>query len=583
MTPSPLTTRISSWLRLRLPLDQIDRLLTHKTVPQHDQAVWYYLGSILLMSLGVLLVTGMLLAVYYQPSVPDDPSLHGAHESVARIVMDLPHGWWIRSLHHWAAHLMIMGLIIHLMSTLLLKAYRKPRELIWWSGLALFGLSLASVFTGYLLPWNDLSFAATRVGAGILGSTPLAGPLLRELMLGGPDVTGVTLTRFFALHVAILPPAMLALVAVHVLLVIYHGSSSPPPAAKAAEATPEPLTLQPPQSGSTRASARLKDQGEPDRVPFWPHFVYRDARVSLLLFGGLAIVAFLAPPALGTRADPLAPTPAGTRPEWYFMAFFKTLTLLPTQVAGIKSITLGVIGAMLVAALVTLLPVLDLPADTARAQRRRARRRAWPLLIGAAALLWIALLVPGRMLAIRVGLAPLAGWVPIGLIVLLATATMLLQRSSRRDARTPATAFGVVLLLVSSGYTFWEAFGTAVAGCGVAGLALVLVLIGLLHRRGGTTSPAAGWAAVCLLIAALLLTLPLGKAHEQAPEHESDVGPTPLLTTAAIAEEAAVSPERRAETASRFAAMIGLTAFLLWAVHRQIGHHRRLRAMGMTD
>src|SRR3972149_6143234 len=119
MPTEPLRTRTRAWLQERMPLAGLAELLAHKTVPLHDQTVWYYLGGIILLALAILVGTGVLLVAYYQPYVPENADLPGAHESVQRIVNEIPHGWWIRSIHHWASHLMITALFLHLTSTLL--------------------------------------------------------------------------------------------------------------------------------------------------------------------------------------------------------------------------------------------------------------------------------------------------------------------------------------------------------------------------------------------------------------------------------------------------------------------------------
>jgi cytochrome b6 len=276
---------VRTWLQERTPLASVLHRLRHKTVPIHDHDAWYYLGGIILVSMAMLIVTGTLLAVYYQPAVQPKPGLQGPYESVRMIVNDLPHGWWIRSIHHWSAHLMIASLLIHSASTLMLKSYRRPREVLWWTGLLLIGLGLMSGFTGYLLPWNALSFAATRIGANIAGAVPLAGPLFTRLLLGGPDVTDVTLTRFYALHIAVLPLLIVMTIILHLVLVVHHGSSVPPSVEKA--------------SGNKRLS----------ELCFWPEFLGRELRVWVLVIMGLFAVSFALPPPAGQEADPLAPTP----------------------------------------------------------------------------------------------------------------------------------------------------------------------------------------------------------------------------------------------------------------------------------
>jgi quinol-cytochrome oxidoreductase complex cytochrome b subunit len=562
MPREPLTTRSTAWLRQRMPLAAIEGFLAHKTVPRHDQTVWYFLGGMLILSLALLILTGMLLTFYYQPYVPEDPAGIGAHESVRQIVTDVPHGWWIRSIHHWSAHLMIIALLAHLFSTLLLKAYRKPREFIWWSGLVLLVLALASAFTGYLLPWNSLSFAATRVGAGIVGRVPLAGRIMRQMLLGGLDVSALTLTRFYGLHVAVLPLVILLTMAIHVLLVLQHGSSTPP-----------------------SVERRINAGARPSTVRFWPSFVRRELRLAVLVTAGILVVAFAVPPSLGTRADPLAPTPTGIKPEWYFLAFFRALKLLPTRIAGVENIKLAVLGSAFLAVVIIALPALDVAPDTTRARRRRARFGAWGLLLSSMALTWVALLAPVAELIRRFW--PAHGWIapeaahrcaPLATAALLLVVTVLLRHATHRRSHAPATVFGLVLLLTYTGYTLWEAFGGAVAAASTAALAVVLLAIGVLRaRRADGRSRSAGLLAAALLLASLLSVMPLGKAHEFV----SHAGQATSQT--ATADGAGVPDARRTESASRLAACLVVLAFLLVVVDRQVRDESRLRELGVTD
>src|SRR5206468_6931889 len=165
--------------------------------------------------------TGILLLLYYRPSAAE------AYESVQFIVTKVQFGWLIRNVHSWSANLLIAAAFAHLFSVFLLKSYRKPRELTWVSGVLLLFLMLGFGFSGYLLPWNELSFYATKVGTGIAGAVPVAGHFMLRLLRGGDDVTGATLSRFYGLHVAVLPAVTTALVLLHLLFVQRQGMSVP--------------------------------------------------------------------------------------------------------------------------------------------------------------------------------------------------------------------------------------------------------------------------------------------------------------------------------------------------------------------
>ncbi len=294
-----------------------------KTVPEHGRSFWYFFGGICLFLTGLQIATGGLLLLYYTPHVD------AAHESIQFIMGGVKFGWLIRSVHSWTANILIGMMFVHMFSTFFLKAYRKPRELTWVTGFLLLVLFMAFGFSGYLLPWNELSYFATRVGTDIAGSLPLIGKGLKTIILGGPEVSQATLARFFWFHVALLPIAALTLVAVHVLLVQTLGMSKP-----------------------------IGERGTRE-IPFFPDFLYKDAlgwTVILVLVGVLCV--FL-PWEVGTKADPLASTPLGIKPEWYFTFMFSTLKIIPAHILSLEGEKLAVLGFMAGGLLWMLVPFLD--------------------------------------------------------------------------------------------------------------------------------------------------------------------------------------------------------------------------------
>jgi cytochrome b6 len=347
--------KLRAWIGERLPVDIVADAVRHKTVPQHRASFAYYLGGMTLFLFGIQVGTGALLLLYYRPSASE------AYESVQFIMTRVPFGWLVRSIHAWSANLMVAAAVAHLISVLFLHSYRRPRELTWMSGVLLLGLSLAFGFTGYLLPWNQLAFFATRVGTDVAAAVPIVGEFLVRFTRGGPDVTGATLTRLFGMHVAILPMIATVLIGVHLLLVQVHGMSVPPQVEQAA------------RNGERKMRV----------LPFVPHFVLRELvgwTVALALLAGLS--AFY-PWELGTKADPFAPAPAGIRPEWYFLWMFQALKYMPATVLGINGellvlSVLGTGGAL----------VLFLPFCVGSSQRARVA----VLWIGAAALAGMTLL-----------------------------------------------------------------------------------------------------------------------------------------------------------------------------------------------
>jgi cytochrome b6 len=345
--------RSVAWIEERLDLSAIRHLITEKYVPVHPHAIWYYLGGLTLFLVGVQVVTGILLLLYYRPSAGE------AYESVQFIVTRVEFGWLVRNVHSWSANLSVGVAFAHLFSVLFLRAYRKPREMTWLSGVFLLFLLLGFGFSGYLLPWNELAFFATKVGTGIPGSLPWVGDALQRFLRGGDDVTGATLSRFFGLHVAVLPALLTVLLGLHLLFVQQQGMSVP-----------------------MRVLKRLAPGERPPRLKFAPNFLLRELIGWYLALAVLAALAAFLPWDLGVKADPFAPVPAGIKPEWYFLAAFQTLKLLPAHVLGIEGELLGVAGMGLAMAALVLLPFLD---------RRSSREEPspWVTILGVVALVYL--------------------------------------------------------------------------------------------------------------------------------------------------------------------------------------------------
>src|SRR5579885_28343 len=228
-----LYRRILAWLDERFGAGSVEEFLRHKTVPIHRHSMWYYFGGMTLFLFIIQVLTGILLLLYYRPTAND------AFESVQYIMTQVRFGWLIRSIHSWSANLMILAAFIHMFSTYFLKAYRKPRELTWMTGMLLLVLALGFGFSGYLLPWNTLAFFATKVGTEITGQVPVIGKPLMIFLRGGEDVTGATLTRFFGFHVAVLPGLATLLILIHLALVQKLGISVPPSVEKQWQEKPE--------------------------------------------------------------------------------------------------------------------------------------------------------------------------------------------------------------------------------------------------------------------------------------------------------------------------------------------------------
>ena len=259
-------------------------------------------GSLLLFVFVLQVVTGILLTTCYAPSVGT------AWDSVKYIQDEAPLGWFIRGMHHWGSSAMVILLLFHLVQVFVWGAYKRPRELTWMTGVLLLGVTLGLAFTGYLLPWDEKAYWASKVGLGIVGTVPVVGYHVRLLLQGGPDMGNLTLTRFFALHGFILPGALIGLVIVHLYFFRLHGV--------------------------TTAWWENEKVLESKTEPFWPGQVWEDGVVALGLLVILTAWVLTHPAPLGDVADPSKAYEA--RPEWYFMFLFQILRYFhgPYEVIG---------------------------------------------------------------------------------------------------------------------------------------------------------------------------------------------------------------------------------------------------------
>jgi cytochrome b6 len=306
------------WLDKRFNLSPLIEFMRHKQVPVHRQSIWYYMGGVTLFLFIVQLFTGILLLFYYQPGV------NSAYESVRFIMTKVNFGWLFRSIHSWSANLMVFFIFVHMFSTFFTRAFRKPRELTWVTGFVLLGLSLFFGFSGYLLPWNELAFFATKVGTDITAAVPIVGEAIKVVLRGGDDVTGATLLRFYAFHVAMIPALFTIFVSIHLLFVQRQGMHEPEHIA----ALPE---------------ERKK------MIAFFPNFVLRDALLWLIVLNIILFLAVFFPWELGVKADPFVPAPEGIKPEWYFVFMFQTLKFLPAHILFIEGEVFGVLFFALIA------------------------------------------------------------------------------------------------------------------------------------------------------------------------------------------------------------------------------------------
>ena len=279
---------------------------------------WFVTGSILLFLLGLQLVTGVVLTMYYVPS----PEF--AYDSVRFISDRLPFGRLVRGLHFFGASFIVIAAVVHMLRVVLLGSYKKPREVTWMTGVVLLLLILGFALTGYLLPWDQKAYWATTVTINIARSAPLVGEQVASLMRGGVDLGALTLLRWYTAHVFLLPAALVGFVLAHLYLMRRHGISGPVTAG----------------SGQPR--------------PFYPYQAFKDTMAMSAAFALLLTFALMFRVPLDPIADP-SDAKYVPRPEWYFLSLFQLLKYFPGPLEPIATI---VIPGLVVGALV-LLPFLD--------------------------------------------------------------------------------------------------------------------------------------------------------------------------------------------------------------------------------
>jgi ubiquinol-cytochrome c reductase cytochrome b subunit len=273
----------------------------YKPVP--DRVGWPHVFGSMLLTLFILqFLTGILLSFVYSAS-PDS-----AWKSVRYISEEMPGGAWLRGIHYWGASLMVIVLGLHLIRTFLFGAYKRPRAFTWIVGILLLIVILGFAQTGYLLPWDQKAFWGTNVTIEIIRTAPVIGPYIGDLLRGGSSVSGLTLSRFYTIHIVLLPLAAIFLITIHLFLIQRHGITVP-----------------------------WKKVGEfaTQTKPFHPEQSAKDASGMLFITAVTLILAFLIPPHFGNPADPTDNTFV-PRPDWYFLFLFQLLTYFegPWEILG---------------------------------------------------------------------------------------------------------------------------------------------------------------------------------------------------------------------------------------------------------
>src|SRR2546425_2759673 len=317
------------WFVSRTGVDELWNHWMREKIPARTN--WFYtLGSLALFLFAVQLITGIVLAFYYAPTP------QAAYTSIQYLQNQVFLGRLIRALHHWGASFMVVIVFLHMGRVFVYGSFKRPREVTWMTGVVLLLVVLAFGFTGYLLPWDQKAYWGTVVGTNIAGLAPGLGKHVKVFLRGGDQVGAMTLSRFYAIHVILLPGFIIGFIAVHLSLMRRHGITAPP-----------------------------GHESDPERREFYPEHAARDAIMMTLVMAALLVVASLRPAPLESPAD-LNASGVEPKPDWYFLALYQLLKYFPGS--------LEVIGAVVIPTLMFLL-LLALPFLDRRDERRISARK----------------------------------------------------------------------------------------------------------------------------------------------------------------------------------------------------------------
>lgn len=314
---------IWNWIDERTGYTDVVKPMLEHIVPS-DARWWYVFGSATLCAFGIQVFTGIALAMVYVPGGD------AAYESLLYITNDAVLGSVVRGMHYYGATAMVVMAVIHMTQVFLHASYKYPREMNWMSGVVLLFVVLGMAFTGQLLRWDANGVWSVMVAAEMAARVPLLGPTISHFILDGEVVGGSTLSRFFAIHVFILPGLIFAGVGLHMWLILRHGISEMPK-------KDQPVD---PATYKEAYEIRIQKTG----VPFWPYAAWRDMIFSAIVVGVIMLCSiFLGPPALGTSPDP-ANIHANPMPDWYFWWYFAILSMLPPDLETYIILGMPVLG-----------------------------------------------------------------------------------------------------------------------------------------------------------------------------------------------------------------------------------------------
>jgi ubiquinol-cytochrome c reductase cytochrome b subunit len=343
--------RIGAWIDERLGVYALGRAFLDRKIPGNI-GWWHTLGSALLVLLLVQIATGIALTLSYVPS-PEH-----AYDSIL-FIDATPFGGLVRGIHHWAASLLVLLVGLHILRVFIWGAYRYPREMAWMGGALLFFVVLAFGFTGYLLPWDQKAYWATVVGTNVAGSAPFIGGAVVELLRGGQQLGAVALTRFYGIHIWVLPAALITLVAFHLFGVVRQGIAASPRRHSQTERQP----------GESRRDAYEREYAAEKATgkPFW-EALYKDAFAALAVVVIVVVAALVLGAPLEEPANPNA-TNYVPRPEWYFLDLFQLLWYFGGSLEPAIIFGLFTLGALVFFGV----PFLD------RGRPRHPRERHWAM------------------------------------------------------------------------------------------------------------------------------------------------------------------------------------------------------------